>query len=179
MNASLSVQPNSDCSMSRKQQCRGRRTPFSERVCRLLIGRPGFVRRFSAACIPTLPGPICITMLRTSCVLLSRVGARAFSAAPEIKRVGIVGMGSMGHGIAEMAARGGFAVCAVDSQEAGLTKGVQAIEKSLRRMADKRVGKDWSKEEADKFVADTRALVSASTDLGSLAECDLVIEVRR
>ena len=51
--------------------------------------------------------------------------SRSFStAAPSIKTVGIVGMGLMGHGIAQVAASKGYEVVAIDSNKSSLDKGI-------------------------------------------------------
>jgi 3-hydroxybutyryl-CoA dehydrogenase len=86
-----------------------------------------------------------------------------------IKRVGVVGSGIMGSGIAEAVAVHGFEVV-VRSRAQSTADGVVAgMEKSLARQVEK--GK---LSEADRDAALGR--VSAVSDLGELAGCDLVIE---
>ena len=86
-----------------------------------------------------------------------------------IKRVGIIGSGTMGSGIAEVAAKAGFEVVLRSRSQQGCD-GMQAgLEKSLARQVDKsRIT------EADRDAA--LALVRTTTELEELAECDLVIE---
>ena len=86
-----------------------------------------------------------------------------------IKRVGIVGSGIMGSGIAEVAAKSGFEVVLRSRQQATADAMVLAMEKSLTKQVDK--GK---LEEADKAAALAR--VTATSSLHELAECDLVVE---
>src|SRR5689334_17815763 len=85
------------------------------------------------------------------------------------KRVGIVGSGIMGSGVAEVAAKAGFDVVlrsraqhSADAMKAGL-------ERSLAKQVER--GK---LDEADRDA--TLGRVNVVTDLGELAECDLVIE---
>ncbi|MDQ3947232.1 MAG: 3-hydroxybutyryl-CoA dehydrogenase [Actinomycetota bacterium] len=86
-----------------------------------------------------------------------------------IKRVGIIGSGTMGSGIAEVAAKAGFEVVLRSRSKAGCD-GMQAgLEKSLSRQVDK--GK---LSESDRDAALT--LVRTTTELDELAECDLVLE---
>jgi 3-hydroxybutyryl-CoA dehydrogenase len=86
-----------------------------------------------------------------------------------IKRVGIVGSGIMGAGIAETAAVHGFDVV-LRSRSQGTADGMAAgMEKSLGRQVEK--GK---LAEADRDAALSR--LRTVTDLGALADCDLVIE---
>ena len=86
-----------------------------------------------------------------------------------VKRVGIVGSGIMGSGIAEVAAKAGFEVCLRSRQQSSADKMMAGLEKSLGKQVDK--GK-LDAAERDAVVG----RVSAVTDLGELAECDLVIE---
>jgi 3-hydroxybutyryl-CoA dehydrogenase len=86
-----------------------------------------------------------------------------------IKRVGIVGTGIMGSGIAETLAVHGLEVVLRSRAQATADGMVAAMEKSLARQVDK--GKMT---EADRQAATAR--VSAVSDLGELAACDIVIE---
>ena len=86
-----------------------------------------------------------------------------------IERVGILGSGIMGSGIAEVAAKSGFEVVLRSRQQATADAMVLAMEKSLTKQVDK--GK---LEEADKAAALAR--VTATSSLHELAECDLVVE---
>eukprot|EP01004_Peranema_trichophorum_P005867 NODE_4709_length_1126_cov_110.424726_g4176_i0.p1 GENE.NODE_4709_length_1126_cov_110.424726_g4176_i0~~NODE_4709_length_1126_cov_110.424726_g4176_i0.p1 ORF type:complete len:309 (-),score=69.62 NODE_4709_length_1126_cov_110.424726_g4176_i0:130-1056(-) len=94
-----------------------------------------------------------------------------------VKHLGIVGMGLMGHGLAQMAAQAGIKVTAVDIDQAQLSKGMSAIESSLKKILEKQVkeGKlDKSKVEGQfKSVFD---LVAPSTTVESVKDCDLVVE---
>jgi 3-hydroxybutyryl-CoA dehydrogenase len=86
-----------------------------------------------------------------------------------IKRVGIVGSGIMGSGIAETMAVHGIEVVLRSRAQSTAEGMVAAMEKSLARQVEK--GK---LAEADRDAALSR--VTAVSDLGELAGCDLVIE---
>jgi 3-hydroxybutyryl-CoA dehydrogenase len=86
-----------------------------------------------------------------------------------IKRVGIVGSGTMGSGIAEVAAKNGYEVILRSRSQGGADGMVKGLEKSLAKQVDK--GKVT---EADRDAA--LALVRGVTDLKELADCDLVVE---
>jgi 3-hydroxybutyryl-CoA dehydrogenase len=86
-----------------------------------------------------------------------------------IKRVGIVGSGIMGGGIAEVAALAGHEVVVRSRQQATADALLAAIEKSLDRRIEK----------GTLAVEDREATLGrlrATSDLSSLADCDLVIE---
>jgi 3-hydroxybutyryl-CoA dehydrogenase len=89
--------------------------------------------------------------------------------AQEIKRVGVLGAGLMGHGIAQVAAQSGYEVVLREVDDGTLAKGIAKIDKQLARAVEK--GKS-SQQDAD----DVRARLHGTTDYGELADCDLVIE---
>ncbi|HZR14691.1 MAG TPA: 3-hydroxybutyryl-CoA dehydrogenase [Acidimicrobiia bacterium] len=86
-----------------------------------------------------------------------------------VKRVGIVGSGIMGAGIAEVAAKSGFEVVLRSRAQSSADAMVAGLEKSLARQVEK-----GRLEEAERDA--TLARVRAVVDLGELSECDLVIE---
>jgi len=86
-----------------------------------------------------------------------------------IKRVGIIGSGIMGSGIAEVAAKNGFEVVLRSRQQASADAMVAALDKSLTKQVER--GK---LEAADREA--TLSRVSATSQLKDLADCDLVIE---
>ncbi len=86
-----------------------------------------------------------------------------------IKRVGVIGSGIMGAGIAEVAAKAGFEVLLRSRAQASADAMLAGLEKSLAKQVDK--GK---LEATDRDAALSR--VRTVTDLGELADCHLVIE---
>lgn len=87
-----------------------------------------------------------------------------------ITRVGLVGAGQMGSGIAQVAASlGGLPVVVVDSATAQLDKAKSGIEKSLAKLAEKQKLGDTTPEA-------TLDRLTFSPRLDDLASCDLVIE---
>jgi 3-hydroxybutyryl-CoA dehydrogenase len=86
-----------------------------------------------------------------------------------IKRVGIVGSGIMGAGIAEVAARNGYEVVLRSRKQETADAMVAGLEKSLNKQVER--GK-LSEEDR----ASTLKLVSATSSLDDLKDCDLVIE---
>jgi 3-hydroxybutyryl-CoA dehydrogenase len=85
----------------------------------------------------------------------------------EVSRVGVVGFGLMGSGIAEVCARAQLDVVVVEANAAAAAKGSARLERSVRRAEER--GKVDS---AD----DVLARVRVETDLGALADRDLVVE---
>jgi 3-hydroxybutyryl-CoA dehydrogenase len=87
----------------------------------------------------------------------------------DIRQVGVLGAGLMGHGIAQVSAQAGYDVVLCDIDDAALQKGLGRIEKQLDRAVDK--GKA-TREEADAV----RARIQTTTGYDELAGCDLVVE---
>jgi len=86
-----------------------------------------------------------------------------------VKRVGIVGSGIMGSGIAEVAAKSGHEVVLRSRKQETADKMVAGLEKSLAKQVDKGKLSDDDRQ-------GTLQRVTATSDLGELAACDLVIE---
>ena len=86
-----------------------------------------------------------------------------------VKRVGIVGSGIMGSGIAEVAAKSGYEVVLRSRAQQSADAMVASLEKSLAKQVER------GKLEATDRDA-TLGRVRAVTDLGELADCDLVLE---
>jgi 3-hydroxybutyryl-CoA dehydrogenase len=90
-------------------------------------------------------------------------------SAGEVERVGVVGAGTMGAGIAQIAALGGYETRLYDAIPAALEAGLEKLNADLNKGATKGL---WSDAEAD--TASGRA--GGAHSLADLAECDLVIE---
>ena len=86
-----------------------------------------------------------------------------------IKKIGVVGAGQMGRGIAQVAAMSGYAVVLFDVNEEGLRFGVEFIQTQLTRGVEK---EKWSQADADNAF---KALAPV-TDIQHLSDCDLLIE---
>ena len=87
----------------------------------------------------------------------------------EIKKVGVVGCGLMGSGIAEVAARSGYEVLVSEANPQLLDRGLKAIQGSLRRAQER--GKATPEE-----VKSTLDRVRGTAELGDFRDRDLVIE---
>ncbi len=94
----------------------------------------------------------------------------------QIKRVGVVGCGLMGHGIVQVAAQGGFQVVALESKQEFLDAGLARVDKSLAKLAEKAIEKGKTPEQAKAEAAATRARITGTLASKDLAECDLVVE---
>ncbi len=86
-----------------------------------------------------------------------------------VERVGVVGAGTMGAGIAQIAALGGYETRLYDPLPAALETGIERLQGALAKGGTKGL---WSESDAD--AASGR--VGAATSLGDLTECDLVVE---
>jgi len=86
-----------------------------------------------------------------------------------ISKVGVVGGGLMGHGIAQICAQAGWDVVLREVDDEAVAKGLKMIDKQLSRA----VGKGrMEQSEAD----EVRGRIAETTDYADLADCDLVIE---
>src|SRR5213078_2964226 len=86
-----------------------------------------------------------------------------------IKKVGVLGCGLMGSGIAQVAAQAGYETVVREVEQKYLDKGLAGIEKSLGKFVEK-----------GKMTAENRdacmGRLKGTVDLAALADCDIVIE---
>jgi 3-hydroxyacyl-CoA dehydrogenase len=87
----------------------------------------------------------------------------------EIRKVGVLGCGLMGAGIAQTSASAGFETTVREVSEELLQKGFAGIEKSLERFA----AKETITAEQQK---QTRDRLFGTTSFDDLADCDIIIE---
>ena len=85
------------------------------------------------------------------------------------KKIGVVGCGLMGRGIAEVSAKSGYSVVVSEINKELLGKGMDAIGKSLSRAVEKGKISD-----ADKQAA--LGKIQGTVDMKDLRECDLIVE---
>jgi len=87
----------------------------------------------------------------------------------QIQKVGVIGAGTMGNGIAQIFARGGYSVVLCDVEQRFLNRGLETIIKNLdREVAKNRISAD------DKASALKR--IDPVTDRAKLAECEFIVE---
>ena len=97
------------------------------------------------------------------------IGATDGKGSAMVEKIGIIGAGTMGNGIAQICAAAGLPVTMVDISDAAVERGLAAVGSSLERLVKK-----------DKMTAPDReaalARITGTTDKGGLANCELVIE---
>ena len=86
-----------------------------------------------------------------------------------IEKLGIIGAGQMGNGIAHVAAQAGLSVVMLDVAEAALAKAIATITKNMDRQVQK-----GTLAAADKDAALAR--IVTTSDYAAFGDCDLVIE---
>ncbi|MCJ1449973.1 hypothetical protein MMC28_000301 [Mycoblastus sanguinarius] len=111
-----------------------------------------------------------LTQLASNASKRSLSTSSRLAAAAEVKRLGVVGAGQMGLGIALVAAqKAKVSVTLVDSSQTSLDKGM--------KFADKLLAKDISKQRISQSDADSaRSLISPTTKMEDLSTSDFIIE---
>jgi 3-hydroxybutyryl-CoA dehydrogenase len=91
----------------------------------------------------------------------------------DIKKVGVLGCGLMGSGIAQVSAMAGFDTTVLEVEQKYLDKGFAGIEKSLSKLAERPPEKGGITQQQKE---QTLARLKGTTKAKDLAECDIVIE---
>jgi len=90
-----------------------------------------------------------------------------------IKKVGVLGCGLMGSGIAQVAATGGFDVIVLEQDQKFIDKGFAGIDKSLGRLVERGPAKGGLTPEQK---TEAQSHLKGTTNIKDLADCDIVIE---
>src|SRR5258706_11338574 len=89
--------------------------------------------------------------------------------ASSIKKIGVLGCGLMGSGIAQVCAQAGFETWILEKAEAQLSQGVKGIEKNLAKLVEK-----------GKLAAAAKEQISSrfhpTLKVEELKDCDFIIE---
>src|SRR6266480_2818027 len=91
----------------------------------------------------------------------------------EIKRVGVLGCGLMGSGVAQVSAMAGFDTAVLEVEQKYLDKGFAGIEKSLSKFAERPPEKGGITQQQKKEII---GRLKGTTRREDLADCDIVIE---
>ena len=86
-----------------------------------------------------------------------------------IQRVGVVGCGLMGSGIAQVSAQSGFMTVVREVSADLVEKGIRSIEKNLARLVEKGTITEAAKSEI-------RGRLKGTTSLEDLKDCDVIVE---
>ena len=90
-----------------------------------------------------------------------------------ITKVGVLGCGLMGSGIAQVAASAGFDITVLEAEQRFLDKGFASIEKSLDKFVGKPAEKGGITAEQRKEI---RGRLKGTTNRQDLADCDIIVE---
>ncbi|MBA4801861.1 MAG: enoyl-CoA hydratase/isomerase family protein [Euryhalocaulis sp.] len=87
----------------------------------------------------------------------------------KIKKIGVVGAGFMGAGVANVSAQAGIEVILIDKDQDGADRGYQHIEKDLAKRVER-------KKMTEEKKAEILGRVTATTDYSGLKDADIVVE---
>jgi 3-hydroxybutyryl-CoA dehydrogenase len=96
-------------------------------------------------------------------------GGALLAEPPEIARVGVIGAGQMGNGIAHVCALAGLPVTMLDVKSAALERAVGTITRNMDRQVNRKLISEEDKEDA-------LARIRATSDYADLGDANLVIE---
>ena len=106
---------------------------------------------------------------RTSPRAQAARAGQASDTAPSVHKIGVIGAGQMGNGIAHVCALSGFNVLLNDIAADRITEGLATISGNLARQVSRQRISDEQRQAAIKRI-------SPATTLNELGDCDLVIE---
>ncbi len=93
-----------------------------------------------------------------------------------LNNIGVVGVGVMGNGIAQVAAQSGFQVVIMDVNAEVLERGMANIGRSLDRLVAAHEKSGGEKGITADAKEETLGRLSTTSELGGLLDCDLIVE---
>lgn len=109
--------------------------------------------------------------------LSRRLFSSSSSSSLSFRKVGVVGLGLMGHGVAQVVAQAGFQVIAIESNVNALNTGMKRIEGSLGKVITKDVSKGVITEvQGKEKYNQIMSRLTGTTTLNDAHDCDLIIE---
>ena len=93
-----------------------------------------------------------------------------------LKKIGVIGIGTMGNGISQVSAQRGFDTVVMDVDASVLDKGLDAIARSLDRLVKAFEKSDGEKGITGEAKDDALGRLTTSSSLDDLLDCDLIIE---
>ena len=93
-----------------------------------------------------------------------------------LKKIGVIGIGVMGNGIAQVAAQSGFETVVMDVNEEVLEKGMANMSRSLDRLVKAYEKSGGEKGITEEVKDEVLARLSTTSKLEDLLSCDLIIE---
>src|SRR4051812_49906397 len=91
----------------------------------------------------------------------------------QINKVGVLGCGLMGSGIAQVAAQAGYEVTVLEAEQKALDKGFAGIDASLSKFVERGPEKGGITAQQKE---QTRARLKGTRNMDDLAQCDIVLE---
>ena len=93
-----------------------------------------------------------------------------------LRKIGVIGIGTMGNGIAQVAAQSGFETLVMDVDASVLDRGLDAISRSLDRLVRAFEKSEGAKGITGEAKEEAVGRLSTTTNEQDLLDCDLVIE---
>ena len=97
-------------------------------------------------------------------------------SASGLKKIGVIGIGTMGNGIAQVAAQSGFETVVMDVDASLLERGLDAISRSLDRLVKAFEKSDGEKGISDEAKGEALGRLTPTTSMDDLLDCDFIIE---
>jgi 3-hydroxybutyryl-CoA dehydrogenase len=93
-----------------------------------------------------------------------------------LKKIGVIGIGTMGNGIAQVAAQSGFATLVMDINDEVLERGMGNINRSLDRLVKAHAKSEGKKGITEEQKNEALGRLSTTTVIADLVACDVIIE---
>ena len=110
-------------------------------------------------------------------ILRSYYFSTSVSLSSEVKKVGIVGLGLMGHGVAQVTSQAGYQVIAIETNKDALNIGMNRIKDSLGKVMNRSIKKgEITESQGIENIEKIISMITPTIDMNDAKDCDIIVE---
>ena len=95
----------------------------------------------------------------------------------EVKKVGVVGLGLMGHGVAQVTSQTGYEVIAIETNKDALDTGIKRIKDSLGKVMARSLKKgEITEAQGVEKIEEVISRITPTIDMNAARDCDIIVE---
>ena len=101
----------------------------------------------------------------------------SFSSSSDVKKIGVVGLGLMGHGVAQVTSQAGYDVVAIETHKDALNVGMDRIRGSLGKVMARSIKKgELTEDQGKNRIEEVISKIHPTIEMADAKDCDIIVE---